>query len=351
MSMKILKQDAEEIAFDKGIDFNKLKNKTILLTGATGIIGKTILRALILVNNEFQLNIKILAVVRNCTLAQEKLKDIDTEKIEMLEHDVMQKFKVDEPIHYIIHGASITRSLEFVKKPVETIKVAIHGSENILELAKEKKVKGVVYLSSMEVYGKIEKEKNPIIESQYGYIDIGNVRSSYSEGKQMVECMCKSYQEEYNVPVMIVRLAQTFGAGVSYYDERVFAEFARCLVEGKDIVLHTKGGTIRNYCYLSDAVRAIFYVLLKGENGEAYNVANKNNTVSIKEMAELVIRLSDNKICLRFEIEDEKIHGYNPEMVTILDTTKIEKLGWKANVSLEESYRRLIGCWKGIEVC
>lgn len=338
-------QDAKEIVMDQGIDFSIFENQTLLITGTTGIIGKTLLRALILASKKYQLNIRILAVVRNLDLAKEKLKDIDIQDVVLVEHDILHKFEITEPIHYIIHGASITKSSDFVKKPVETIQVAIHGSENVLELAKEKQVKGMIYLSSMEMYGKIEKENNPITESQSGYIDIGNVRSSYSEGKRMVECMCKSYQEEYNVPIKIVRLSQTFGAGVSYNDERVFAEFARCIVEKRDIILHTKGGTVRNYCYLSDAVRAILYVLIKGKIGEAYNVANKNNTISIKEMAELVIKMSDAKISLDFEIEDEKLHGYNPEMVTILDTTKIEKLGWKAEVGLEEAYQKLIKYW------
>ena len=338
-------QDTKEIIIDHGIDFTIFKNQTFLITGATGIIGKTLLRALILANKEYKLNIRILAIVRDSILAKEKLKDINVQNMVLIEHDILQRFEIDEPIHYIIHGASITKSLDFVKKPVETIKVAIHGSENVLELAKEKQIKGMVYLSSMEMYGKIEKENNPITEPQQGYIDIGNVRSSYSEGKRMVECMCKAYQEEYSVPVKVVRLSQTFGAGVSYNDERVFAEFARCFVEGRDIILHTKGGTVRNYCYLSDAVRAILYVLIKGEIGEAYNVANINNTISIKEMAELVVKMSEEKISLHIELEDEKLHGYNPEMVTILDTTKLESLGWKAEVSLEDAYQRLIRYW------
>lgn len=343
---QVMKQDISSIIEDDGIDFERLRGQTILLTGATGLIGKMLLWALICADEKYALNIKIIAVVRDCALARKKIQIGEKNNLIFIQQDIVNEIKITEPIDYIIHGASITKSLDFVKKPVETIKVAMRGSENLLELAKEKKVKSMVYLSSMEVYGKIEAEKNPISEAQYGYIDIGNVRSSYSEGKRMVECMCNAYKEEYQIPVKCVRLAQTFGAGVEYDDKRVFAEFARCLVEKRDIVLHTEGGTVRNYCYLSDAVRAILYVLLKGENGESYNVANEESVVSIRKMAEMIVAMSNDTIKLRYEIDDENLHGYNPEMVTILDTQKIVKLGWQASVSLEESYRRLIKHWE-----
>ena len=134
----------------------------------------------------------------------------------------------------------------------------------------------MVYLSSLEVYGVPQTEDGTVTETDYGYIDPLSVRSSYSEGKRMVECLCASYAKEYQVPVKVARLSQTFGAGVEYHDGRVFAEFARCAVEKRNIILHTAGNTLRTYCYTKDAVAALLTILVKGEVGSAYNVTNKN---------------------------------------------------------------------------
>ena len=245
---------------------------------------------------------------------------------------------------YIIHGASATSSKYFVDHPVETILTAIKGTRNILEYAKYAQVEGMVYLSSLEVYGTPDGTKKTISESDYGYIDPLSVRSSYSEGKRMAECLCVSYAKEYDVPVKIARLSQTFGAAVSYDDGRVFAEFARCVAEKKDIILHTQGNTVRTYCYTRDAVNAIFYILINGIKSEAYNVTNMETAVSIREMAELVCSIyPESGIKVRIEIpEDISGFGYNPEMRIILNNEKTQALGWKAEVGLADMYRRMI---------
>lgn len=258
--------------------------------------------------------------------------------------------EIEEPVLYeggvdfVVHGASPTSSKFFVTNPVETILAAIRGTRHVLEFARDKGVRGMVYLSSLEVYGTPEEGREWIKETDYGYLDPLCVRSSYSEGKRMVECLCVSFAKEYGVPVRMARLSQTFGAGVDYADGRVFAEFARCAVEGRDIVLHTQGNTVRSYCYAKDAVAAILYVLLKGESGEAYNVTNMDTAVSIREMAELVSGLyPDKPVAVRVEIpEDVASFGYNPEMVIRLDSTKLQGLGWKATVGLDEMFRRMI---------
>lgn len=160
----------------------------------------------------------------------------------------------------------------------------------------------------------------------------------------MVECLCASYAKEYDVPVKIARLSQTFGPGVDYNDGRVFAEFARCAMEKRDIVLHTEGKTVRTYCYVKDAVNALLYILLRGNAGEAYNVTNMDTAVSIREMAEMVCQtIGDGTIKTVVEIpEDLDSFGYNPEMIICLDSSKLNKLGWVATVGLEEMYRRMI---------
>ena len=205
-------------------------------------------------------------------------------------------------------------------------------------------VKGMVYLSSLEVYGVTDPEKKSIKENEYGYIEQMVPRSSYSEGKRMAECLCISYGHEYGVPVKIVRLSQTFGPGVSYSDNRVFAQFARCAIENQDIVLKTKGETYRNYCYIRDAVTGILCVLLKGNFNEAYNIANKDTGISICDMAHMIADdIADKKINVVFDIADDIAKlGYGPTIKISLDTDKIEQLGWKAEVGLKDAFERMI---------
>lgn len=340
---RIIQEDIEDIVNNLSDNFSDLKNKTIFITGGTGLIGSQIVKTLVCFNRLKQMNMKILVWAMNEEEARRGLSDImDREDIKIYYGDINDKIEIEEDIDYIIHGASPTNSKFFVSNPVETINIIVNGTINVLEMAKTKNIKGMLFMSSLEVYGVPNKEL--VEENDYGYIDELNVRSSYSGGKRMAETICASYASEYNIPVKIVRLSQTFGPGVRYNDGRVFAEFARCAIESKDIVLHTEGRTLRTYVYTKDAVSAILFVLLKGEIGEAYNVANKETAMTIKEMAELVCKtFSASNIKVKIEIpEDVAKFGYNPEMIIKLDSTKLEKLGWKPTVNMENMFKNLV---------
>lgn len=328
MNNSIFEEDIKNII--NYFDMSVFDGKTILVTGATGLIGKLCVKSLL--NSGY--NTQVIALVRD----EEKAKNIfgESKRLTYLVQDINQRINTTRRVDYIIHAASTTSSKDFVEKPVETIYTAINGSRNILEFAKNKRLEGMVYLSSLEIYGVNEKEN--IKERDYGYIDILNPRSSYSESKKMVETMCISYGTEYGVPVKIARLAQTFGAGVSISDNRVFAQFAKAIINKENIVLHTKGETKRNYCYTTDAVRGIFTILTKGENNNAYNVANKNSYCSISEMAHL---LENEYTKVEYKI-DEVNRGYNPTVKIALNTEKLNALGWEAKVNLKEMFDRLI---------
>lgn len=328
MNNSIFEEDIKNIIND--FDMSVFDGKTILVTGATGLIGKLCVKSLL--NSGY--NTQVIALVRD----EEKGKNIfgESKRLTYLVQDINQRINTTRRVDYIIHAASTTSSKDFVEKPVETIYTAINGSRNILEFAKNKRLEGMVYLSSLEIYGVNEKEN--IKEEDYGYIDILNPRSSYSESKKMVETMCISYGTEYGVPVKIARLAQTFGAGVSISDNRVFAQFAKAIINKENIVLHTKGETKRNYCYTTDTVRGIFTILTKGENNNAYNVANENSYCSISEMAHL---LENEYTKVEYKI-DEVNRGYNPTVKIALNTEKLNALGWEAKVNLKEMFDRLI---------
>lgn len=322
----------------------QLKNKTVLITGSTGLIGSLLTKILLKTNNEKLYNITAIAVARNEKKFNIIFKNyLKNKYLKVYFTDINSELHIEDNIDFIIHGANITDSETFVKRPVETIDSILISTKNILEFARTKKVKSLLYLSSLEIYGTKGWSAKKISETDYGYIDALNIRSSYSEGKKLAECLCYSYQKEYQVPIKIARLSQTFGAGVNYYDNRVFAQFARNLIQQKNIVLHTKGETIRNYCYTTDAIRAIFFILLIGIDGNAYNVANKNSVISIYDMAQLFLKQVPNRD-LKIEMQLDSVYEkvYNPIIKVELDTSKLEQLGWKAKVGLDTMISRLI---------
>ena len=319
-------EDMEYVSNAEFIPWDKLKNKTILITGATGLIGYTLVNSLVYANKKHGLNLKILALVRDLNRAKERFKDIDSDTaLEYVFGTVEKLPEIAEKVDYIVHGASQTASKAFVNEPVETIMIALKGTENILELAKAKNVSGMVYLSSMEVYGHPEKG-HKVTEDEIGALSPLDIRNSYPISKIQCESLCFAYAKEYGVPAMSVRLTQTFGPGVNYNDGRVFAEFARCVIEKRDIVLKTKGETERSYLYTADAATAILTVLLKGEPGQAYNAANEDTYCSIAQMAEMVAKQGGIKV--RYDIQDEAGNGYPKALYMDLDTGRLRTLGW-----------------------
>lgn len=341
---QILREDLETIA-NYNLPWQDMRNSNVLITGATGLIGSMLIRSLNRVNQKHKLNLTILAVVRNIKSAEAILNDCN---VQFIAQDIREPFTIKENIDYIIHCAAVTKSKEMVLFPVENIQTAVLGTENILQLAKNMKVKSIVYLSSMEVYGVTDPSLEKVTEEDLGYIDLKSPRSSYSESKRMCENMCNCYYFEYDLPVKIARLAQTFGAGVSKEDTRVFSQFAKSAIEGLDIVLHTDGSSTGNYCYTADAIKGILLLLLKGVDGEAYNISNEETNMTIRQMAELVAeKIAGGKISVITDIPESSLsHGYAPTVKMKLCSDKIRKLGWIPTIGLEDMYHKMIGGFK-----
>lgn len=323
---------------------NELEGSTVLVTGATGVIGKSIINRILEMNKKLNKKIQIIAYIRDAEKFRSIWENQCMDNLSYIISDIRRMIEIEQEVDYIIHCASVTASKYFVEKPVDTINISLKGTENVLEFAKKKRVKKCIFLSSMEVYGVFDNDCRITEKDGGGILDLSNVRSCYPESKRMCESMCVSYYYQYAVPTVILRLTQTFGPGVEYDDNRVFAEFARCIIEGRDIVLRTAGETKRSYLYTEDAVDAILIALLRGKSGEIYNVANKKSYCSIYEMATLVCQLSDNtksKVRINKDKDISK-YGYAPTLKMNLDTCKIEELGWKAKTELSEMFENLI---------
>jgi len=332
----ILQEDLEYLV--RNFDFSGLFGSSVFVTGATGLLGSQLIKLFLCLNRIKNAGITIYALIRNDEKARNKFGAL-YESINFIIDDIKNIPEIDGSIDYIIHGASETASKTFIQKPVETIDTAFLGTRAMLELAKQKKVKGFVYLSSMEVFGITGSQE--VKESDYGYIDILNPRSSYSESKRMCECLCACYAKEYNIPVKIARLVQVVGAGIDYNDTRVTAQFARSVIEKKGIVLKTEGKTRRPCVYTRDAIAGICIVLLKGISGEAYSIANTDTTITIRETAEMIVeKIASNtiKVVLDIDVPDE----YAPNLNLNLNINRIKSLGWKAEVGIEKAYRRMI---------
>lgn len=335
--MSVLEEDLKHIA-NYSLPYEEMKETTVLVTGATGLIGVSIVRALVAIGD-----IKVIAHVRNREKAEEIYGALLQKNVELYVDDITKEINVSEDIDYIFHCASITTSKTMIEKPVETICTSVEGTKNILELAKNKKSKSVIYVSSMEMYGAFNNLNHDVTEKDLGYVDNLKIRSNYPESKRLCENMCIAYMSEYNIPVKIARLAQTFGAGILPGENRVFAQFAKSAIKGEDIVLHTKGMSEGNYCYTRDCITGLLTILLKGKNGEAYNVSNPESHITIADMAYMVAdKIAEGRIKVVFDIPSENKFGYAADTKMKLNSSKLQALGWKPEIGLEEAYKRMI---------
>ena len=323
-------EDLMALKENADLDWNAFDGKTVYITGATGLLGASLADSLLYCSNA-----KVVVQVRN----ENKARSLFGDRVEYLVCDLSQKPEYAENVDYIIHCANPTSSKFFVNNPVETIKTAVGGSLHLLEFAKEKKVSSFVFLSTMEIYGTPE-QGHKVREEEGGSFDSSVVRNCYPLSKQTCESLCAAYASEYDLPAKVVRLTQTFGPGVEYNDGRVFAEFARCAIEKKNIVLKTKGETERDYLYTADAVSAILTVLLKGQKGECYTAANEATFCSIYEMAKLVADAYGIDVVI--EEKDISKMGYANTLHMDLDTAKLRALGWEAKTDLKTAFQRLI---------
>lgn len=318
-----------------------MKKDRYLITGATGMIGSSLVKRLACENNE------LVCPIRN----RQKVHSIFNENIQCLVNWVeapIESFLKDNTISfdYIIHCASPTASLYFVEHPVETMRFNTETTVTLLDYAVNKGIKGMVFLSSLESYGTVLDDSVAINEDFQGYVNPMSTRSSYNMAKRICESFCHAYAEEYDVPAKVVRLTQTISPFITDHDKRVFAQFARQAANGEDIVLHTEGLSARQYIYIEDAIDAILCVLYKGEPGCVYNAAREDSYITIRDLAEFIQNSFNTNGRVVFDPRDDM--GYAPVTKLKLSTRKLESLGWSPHYDLYDMFNSLILRLRGL---
>lgn len=320
------------------VNVEKLKNSSILITGSTGLICSSIIDELLVLNELFDYNIRIYACARSQNSINKRFERYkDNKNLIYIQYDAKENIDFNVKVDYVIHGASNASPELYMKEPVETMLSNIFGMKNLLEFSKNNTVKSLVYISSSEVYG-IKENVKPYVEDEYGYIDILNVRSSYSSSKRATETLCISYANEYDLDVKIVRPGHIYGPSAKETDRRISSSFLRDALRGENLVMKSAGEQIRSYCHSLDCASAILTVLLSGRSGEAYNISNKNSIITIKEMAEIISRIANVELILQLP-NDLEIKQQNPMNNSSLNSYKLETLGWKGIFTAEEGFK------------
>lgn len=335
---QIINEDIKEI-LSENLPYEKLKNKTVLISGANGFIPSYIVKTLLVLNN-----VNVIAVVRNKERAEKKFAHLlNNPNLKILVHDVSEPFECNEKIDIIIHAASQASPKYYGVDPVGTLKANTIGTYNLLELARKNDVEKFLFFSTGEVYGTIDENTPKITEDYNGNLDCTSVRSCYGESKRMGENMCVCYSHQYNFHVNMVRLSHTYGPGVQLNDGRVFGDFVADIISNHDIILNSDGSAKRSFCYITDMVIGMFYVLFYGEDKNAYNIASSVET-SISELAKILVSLYPEKHLQVIKNKDISQKGYikSASSRANYSTTKLQSLGWIQKVDIAVGFKRMI---------
>lgn len=338
-------------AFRLPIDWKLLSGKTILLTGATGMIASVMIDILMYHNQNLAENeqgVHIIAVSRSEEKARKRF-DVywGSQYFTYLSHDITKPLPELGTIHYILHAASNTHPRAYATDPIGTITANVQGTYQLLEYASVHNCERFFFFSSVEIYGENKNDVDKFDEKYLGYIDCNTTRAGYPESKRLGESLCNAYAAQKGQNFIIGRFSRVYGPTMALEDSKAIAQFIRKAVAGEDIVLKSEGNQLYSYTYVVDAATAAFYLLLYGENGSAVNIADSNSDIMLKDLAGFLAKAAGTKVVFELPDQIEKA-GYSTATKALLDTARIEQLGWKAQtpiaVGLGKTVEILQGC-------
>ena len=345
-------EDIEKIA-DQSFPWEKLENKTFLISGSTGMIGSFLIDVLMYRNKKYKMGCKIYALGRNEKKARERFSAFwNNEQFCFVEQDINRALEHDTygTVDYILHAASNTHPVAYATDPIGTVASNIIGTNNLLDFASRHETKRFLFASTVEVYGENRGDQEYFSEDYCGYIDCNTLRAGYPESKRCGEALCQAYIKQKNLDVVIPRLARTYGPTMLQSDTKAISQFLKKGIAGEDIVLKSKGTQLYSYTYVADAVAGILTVLFYGVCGQAYNIADPGSDIMLKDLAETIAEIAGTKVV--FEIPDATEQaGYSKATKAIMSGEKIKELGWKARYDIKQGLERtleVMGKRKGI---
>lgn len=321
-----------ESILTQDLNFSLLAEKRVLITGGTGLVGSVLVDTLCFLNERFSLNLHLVLVSRSRSKFLERIGN--RKNIEFISHDMTKPFEYGERVDYALHLAANTHPVAYATNPVETITTNFLGTMNLLELCAKNKGCRFVNISTVEIYGENKSECFRFSENDFGYIDCNTLRSGYNESKRLGESLCQAYLSQYGVEFVTARLCRCYGPTLQKDDSKVLSQFLFRAIDDKDIILKSKGEQHFSYIDVFSAIGAIIFIMLKGETGEAYNIADEKQDIKLKDLAELVARIGNVKVVLDLPNETEA-KGFSKASVALLDATKLKRLGWKVLFDLK----------------
>lgn len=320
----------------------KLKDKTIFLAGATGLIGSFIVDFILYLNNKKNYNVKIIANSRKGKSLEKRFSyAMGNKNLEFYVGDINENIEYESKIDFIINCASNTHPVQYSTDPIGTIITNINGTNNLLKLAETKKAK-MIFLSSVEIYGDNVNNIGKFKENQMGYIDCNTLRAGYNEAKRAGEALCQAYKEQKGIDFSIVRLPRIYGPTIKESDSKVISQFINKALNKEDIILKSEGKQYFSYLYVADAVSGILQVMLNGKNGDAYNLGNTESDIHLNELAKTIANLSNTKVIFDVPNTTEK-KGFSTATDARLDYTKISnELGWKPFYTIKDGIQRTL---------
>lgn len=313
-----------------------IQNGSILISGATGLIGSAIVDSLLRMNDEYGTKFNVIALAKGKQRAIDRFgMYFERNDFRFIACDVNKPLPEVGGITYLIHAASNTHPVSYSTDPIGTIRTNVIGTESLLEYARNHGCKRFVFLSSVEIYGENQSGKDSFGETDFGYLDCNQLRSGYPESKRVGESLCCAYRKTYGMDIVIARLCRAYGPTMGLEDSKALAQFIKKAVDYEDIVLKSDGQQYYSYIYVLDAVAAILFILDRGESGAAYNVSSKLSDIRLCDLAQKLAELAGKSVVFELPDEVEK-RGYSTATRAILDNTKLKALGWKEMYDIEK---------------